>query len=191
MLKNELLMARIDRSGTSKDGGELAKALMIHARAFWLQKQWKNSRVEAVYQWTMKVIWSLFEIKVDLKGYIREKSEPKILEVEKKEVFGTEDKEGRGDEEVLDIETKDWAEIMEEEDSVKTKPTGETKRRCYRCMEIPEDGHSFRTYLATKRIYGGERMSQRGRQGNTGEGDFVTGRRPSSKSTSNSYLHLQ
>lgn len=109
-------------------------------------------------------MWSLFEIKVDLKGYIREKSEPKRLEVKKKMVVGTEDKEGRGDEKVLDIETEGWAEIMEEEYSAKTKPTGETKRGCYKCIEIPEDGHTFRTYPATKRIYGRERMSQYGCQ---------------------------
>lgn len=48
-----------------------------------------------------------------------------------------EDEEGK----VWEIETEDWATIMEEEEMKNQKSERQT-RRCYKCMQIPNDGHA-------------------------------------------------
>lgn len=173
-------------NGRAYNGRELAMSLLLHARTFWLQCHSPTDRVKATYRWSVAVIWGIFGLEVDLEKSSRVKATKegeeeqmnevgeetqKAEEIEnEREKTGKEKAQGNeeqeADQDVLDLRTESWAEQMEQEEQggKDKKEQPEAKRRCFRCMTVPEDGHTFRSCPTKQRVYGrrGRRSTRRG-----------------------------
>lgn len=174
-----LFLDTFDAHNVRHDGTKLAKALILFGRAYWILEQHEIPRAKALFRWIKGILEGAFEVELTLKDPSRAMAtennnetqhleQPIIVEISNNPPM-----EQPEEQDILELDTEELPdeasgkrEHEEEENSQdidheEVVQTTAAHKRWFKCMQIPQDGHTFRECKVSKRVYGQKRRGRR------------------------------